>query len=237
MAIEQTQEEELGDGFPSLDDDSTLPHQVPFLPAGVDPPSPVVSSSISWGSAWLVGMGVAVLVALLLYSPIKHQFFSGPSSEDDVSEETVSLEDPKQATGGTTRAPPSDVQAPLLEQPFPATVVAKYPEPVNPAALVSPWHLRTAEGAGVNYVVFLERAERNVPFVILYMRPGQSVDMGLLPGRYRVTVATGDKWYGEDRMFGDPRRVYVKRDLLIAEPHVRRSVLIQPTFELDVQRR
>jgi len=205
----------------------------PIAADDLEPP-PTAHAPLRYLRWAALGIAAVVVVALGI-APVSRLFTEEEVEDIEPPQDVVSLESPPAAPPPIDVPSPASATAPSLDVQFPATVSARYPEAVDPAKLISPVTIRTADAPGKNYVVILERDSRNVPFVVLYMSPGQSVDLGVEPGRYRVIVGAGERWFGDVNGFGD-QYTYVRRDLLIAAPHVKQSLLIEPSLALDSRR-
>ncbi|MFD1796370.1 hypothetical protein FQV27_00590 [Paracoccus aurantiacus] len=67
-----------------------------------------------------------------------------------------------------------------------------------PATL--PLQLKTP--AGQDYVVFLTRPEVTEPEMAAYVRGGSFFRLLVPPGDWRISIASGQQWQGEERLFG-----------------------------------
>ena len=55
---------------------------------------------------------------------------------------------------------------------------------------------------GSNYFLKLADWETGRPVLTIFIRGGEEVEVGVPPGTYRIKLASGTTWYGEDMRFG-----------------------------------
>jgi len=161
----------------------------PIAADDLEPP-PTAHAPLRYLRWAALGIAAVVVVALGI-APVSRLFTEEEVEDIEPPQDVVSLESPPAAPPPIDVPSPASATAPSLDVQFPATVSARYPEAVDPAKLISPVTIRTADAPGKNYVVILERDSRNVPFVVLYMSPGQSVDLGVEPGRRVARARAG----------------------------------------------
>ena len=75
---------------------------------------------------------------------------------------------------------------------------------------MAPLKIVTATG-GFNYYAKLVGVETGKPALILFVRAGDTVETELPIGSYYLKFAAGERWYGEDFLFG-PDTSYSKAD-------------------------
>lgn len=74
---------------------------------------------------------------------------------------------------------------------------------------VAPLQIRSSSGD--NYLVKLADATTGQPVLLIYVRGGQTEEIDVPIGTYRVKYASGDRWYGYTHLFG-PDTQYSKAD-------------------------
>ena len=92
------------------------------------------------------------------------------------------------------------------EQPLPGSGrvnAQSYAERVAP--------LEIKAGAGGHYVVKLVDAYRKTPVMSVFVRGGSTVNVDVPLGTFEVRYASGEKWYGDEHLFG-PDTSYSKAD-------------------------
>ena len=123
-----------------------------------------------------------------------------------------------------TGVPPSSVQpqrAPRSATPVAAPVV-EFDEPAQPLPAngyesrynlqeaIAPLEIRT-RGNGTHYFVKLVDWNTESPVAAFFVRAGQTVEVDVPLGSYRLRYATGRTWYGERYLFG-PETIYSQAD-------------------------
>lgn len=110
--------------------------------------------------------------------------------------------------------PPSHVQQPVAAYtprlaPLPPPTLPVVPFPENGATSdyahrenVAPFEV-SASGKSANFVVRLRDAATNALVIDVYVRTGRSAEIRVPLGRYRLLIASGDKWYGLEHLFGN----------------------------------
>ncbi len=62
--------------------------------------------------------------------------------------------------------------------------------------------LKVATNPGSNYFLKLTDWQTGRTALTVFVRGGEEVEVGVPPGSYRITLASGAVWYGEDIRFG-----------------------------------
>jgi hypothetical protein len=70
--------------------------------------------------------------------------------------------------------------------------------------VLAPLKVKTAIGSPNYYVKIVDWATRNstAARLIFFVRSGQTVDVSVPIGAYEFRYAAGEKWYGEEYLFG-----------------------------------
>jgi hypothetical protein len=99
--------------------------------------------------------------------------------------------------------------------------VPSYPEVVMPyngaiqiytnGKRVAPFEIQTSRGS--NYLVKLVSAYSQEPMMTIFIKGGNTVSTEVPLGTYEVKYASGEKWYGDERLFG-PETDYSKAETL-----------------------
>ena len=86
-------------------------------------------------------------------------------------------------------------------QPFPPTGEARwYSQGVEKAT--APLSITAPIRSGVHHVVRLDEWHSAKPVVLIPIRAGETAKVDIPLGRYRVTMASGSRWLGTEKLFG-----------------------------------
>lgn len=111
--------------------------------------------------------------------------------------------------------------------PFPEPGTAHYFRPVTAAEFNAALTVSAPTAATGLYAVRFDDIQRSQRFMMVYLRAGQTLDLGLPAGSYTVTVAKGTHWYGDDALFGPAGTQRQLRNALDAAPDAHVSVQIK----------
>jgi hypothetical protein len=92
-----------------------------------------------------------------------------------------------------------------------------------------PFKITTRTG-GPHCLLKLYDVGTGTPTVAVFIRSGESVEVKVPVGTYRAKLASGERWYGEERLFG-PDTDYAQFDSLM-EFEVRGNQLVGKSMEL-----
>jgi DnaJ domain len=194
------------------------------LLAGTGTNDGVLDLKDRWGvgsKAFRVQLGGAVVFATLI---ISMAFLAGgPSAQiaykhvpptESVAPMPTPIPLPRDAVDVPTTIPLFN--EPLAQLPATGIIRALWgssPAPssfVADAALLAPLRVVTAAGSP-NYYVKVVDWERHVARLVFFVRSGQSVTVSVPTGAYELRYAAGEKWYGEEYLFG-PETMYRRAD-------------------------
>lgn len=86
---------------------------------------------------------------------------------------------------------------------FPPAGTVRYYQPVEPSQLVSTLSISVAGGHDFLHVVRIRSVENNRLVVDAYLRPGESMTLGLPAGVFRTEAFVGRRWLGEEALFAE----------------------------------
>ena len=173
-----------------------------------------------WGrrsKAFRVQLGAAVMFAALIISVV---FFTGslnpPTAYKHVppTESVAPTSTPAQ-TGQTINSdtfkvgqPPPPFNEPLV--PLLATGRIRALWRSSPETVLAPLRVVTATGSP-NYYVKIVDWETHAARLVFFVRSGQTAAVRVPIGVYELRYAAGEKWYGEEYLFG-PQTAYRRVD-------------------------
>jgi hypothetical protein len=184
--------------------------------AGTRDRIPVLKDRWGVGSkAFRVQLGAAVVLAALIISII---FFTGslnppiaykhvPPTESVASTPTPAGETINPETF-SARQPARAFTEPLI--PLPATGRIRSLWRSSPETVLAPLRVVTATGSP-NYYVKVVDWETHAARLVLFVRSGQTLSVRVPVGVYELRYAAGEKWYGEEYLFG-PETAYRRAD-------------------------
>lgn len=91
----------------------------------------------------------------------------------------------------------SDISNPLTPEPLPYTGYSNQ-DPLSNAS--SPLQIHTSHGS--NYWIKITDAYSSNEIISYFIRGGDTLNVELPTGAYKIKYASGDTWYGEDSLFG-----------------------------------
>jgi len=96
---------------------------------------------------------------------------------------------------------------------LPETGKLHAPSRASPRTVLAPLKVKTAAGSPNYYVKIVDWAVRQTRTarLVFFVRSGQDVDVSVPTGVYELRYAAGEKWYGEEYLFG-PETVYRRVD-------------------------
>lgn len=86
-------------------------------------------------------------------------------------------------------------------QPFPPTGEAQWYAPPS-ASPTAPLTVSAPAHARLNYIVRLDDWQTRAPLVLIPVRAGETAETPIPLGRYRMTIAKGQRWLGSAQLFG-----------------------------------
>lgn len=119
-------------------------------------------------------------------------------------------------------------------QPFPPTGEARwYTGSSEPAT--APLTIKAPTRSGMHHVVRLDEWHSGKPVVLIPIRAGETASLAVPLGRYRVTMASGSRWLGTEKLFGLPGEVKQAVDPVVfyATPNGTMGQKIDLTGRLD----
>jgi hypothetical protein len=184
--------------------------------AGTHDRVPVLKDLWGVGSkAFRLQLGAVVVLAVLIISII---FFTGglnppmaykhvPPTESVASTPTAAA---RQSTPTTFTAgrPPSVFTEPLVPLPATGRIHALWRS--SPETVLAPLRVVTATGSP-NYYVKVVDWETHAARLVFFVRSGQTLSVRVPLGVYELRYAAGEKWYGEEYLFG-PETAYRRAD-------------------------
>jgi hypothetical protein len=136
------------------------------------------------------------------------------------------------------RQPQTQPQPKAVEsvQPKPQTRQIAFPQPgtvhyfndVNPVDFVSALQVVAANQYNLKYAVRFDRSDTGAPFMMLYLEPGQQVDMGIPVGTYMITIGAGNEWHGDTEFFGPQGQSFHLQANLVATKGGRALINVAP---------
>ena len=108
-----------------------------------------------------------------------------------------------------TPPPPTPTPVPSFVepiQPLPANGTSRRYWTRSEEELLAPLRIVTA-GGSPNYFIKVVDWERGTPILTVFVRSGQTVNVKVPLGSYRLKYASGTEWYGEKHLFG-PETAY-----------------------------
>lgn len=66
--------------------------------------------------------------------------------------------------------------------------------------------------AGVSHLVKLVDVGSGQPVLSVFVRSGESADLKVPLGSYKINIATGEQWYGETKLFGKKNGCHAGHD-------------------------
>jgi hypothetical protein len=169
--------------------------------------------SQSWAIRSTLFLSTILVVLFLLNIAI----YDTPSAHSSPSPSPISASRPPMPTPVPTSTPTPTV--------YPTSI--PLPLPQNGEILTSAWKRRdfpqgllTIETSGSHHhLVRLRDWYTNENVLTFFVRAGQSVDIDVPIGKYTLSYATGDNWYGRNHLFGDSTSYAIADDPFLFEDY------------------
>lgn len=88
-----------------------------------------------------------------------------------------------------------------VEQQEPSKPLPNTGDTDNPNLIgIAPLEIHTSEGS--NYFIKIDNAQTNEHLVSYFIRSGETLETKIPLGSYIIKYATGQKWYGANKLFG-----------------------------------
>jgi len=97
----------------------------------------------------------------------------------------------------------------LPSQPLPRSGEINTHIPGVYGSMDAPFEIKTS--AGSNYLLKMEHWDSGRDILDVFVRSGETIEIKVPVGKYRVKYASGQTWYGSEELFG-PRTSYSKAD-------------------------
>ena len=78
----------------------------------------------------------------------------------------------------------------------------------------APFEVVVPSGSDYYYIVLSESTDTKMKVVSLFVHPGETVEIEVPLGNYKMFYATGEKWYGKFDLFGEETMRYQADDIL-----------------------
>lgn len=113
-----------------------------------------------------------------------------------------------QPRGGASADASAETDPDAAVVPFPQHASARYLAELHADQMTAELVMQAPVDPGIRNVVKIEDWTSRQAIVLVYVEPGRQIRMNLPPSRYRVKVARGRQWQGDDELFGRDTRMY-----------------------------